>query len=548
MSIVSRRNLNLSLKGDYEQAKSLFGKMELFPQISKTLESSRKKGVQLSAGAEAERLPREDGLFVREILRQGGNYEVLGEFNVRTPSQSLTMAVDLYAKNGEELELLKKGEPVFSFGGTQKVEAGNSIPENLGGGREIVAVLTGSQIIKPMQGAVLTVVKEDLGALEAGKALLAEIYVEDPRSKRVPMSDHIYICYNRKVLAKETEDYFVPKNGSSDFYIPLKGKAYFKNSTDFFDQAVPPDRAGESGAAETVKSQLFLFARGAGGGRIPYGNTPENFAAAFRPIEEMNDKGLVVRRGFEWDFGETAWAGKSPFSVSEASDWEFSLVLIYRLRSGDEPHSMIIRSYSTPAYDAVRIPFMRIYWGCLLRDTLITLADGSTRKIQELLPGDSLQSEKGCLTVQNLIEGHEDRGVLQVKTKGQSLYVSEAHPFVTDQGILTALELLEHPDALLGTQSGPAKAESVTRFLLEEDRVYNLVLKREDGEPLKEADASFYANGILVGDNGMQRLAIEQRTEKKREAVGLTGSWRQDVEHAAEYYKIYNEDTILWKD
>lgn len=549
MSIVSKENLQLNREEDYERAKRLYGDINQFPRIYEVLESSRKKRRMTTVMSDAApvRPSREDGLFVREILRKDGEYQVIGEFNVITPSQSLTMSVDLYAKCNGELIELKKGDPVFSFGGTQKVVAGTSIPKKVGEGKEIVAILTGSQIVSPKREAVLTVVKENLGWIEASIPLLIDIEVDDPQSKRVPPEDHVYICYNRKVLAKEADDYFVPKNGSDDFYIPLKGKAYFRNYTDIFDKAVQPAVVGEEGEKE-VRSELFLFARGAGGGRISYANTADSFVNAFTPFEEKDAHGAVVKRGFSWDFRETPWTRTNPFTVSEASDWDFSLVLMYRLRSGGGPHSMIIRSYSVPEYDAYLVPFMRIYWGCLYRNTDIAMADGSTKKIQDLLPGDRVQSEEGCLIVNDLIEGREERGILHIQADGRELYASEAHPIPTDQGIFTAFELLEHPEARIKTVTGPARVEAVTRYLFEDSRVYNLTLRKEDGGPVGDEGAAFYANGILVGDISMQRYAVELRERRRREEYGLTEDWRQDVEHAAQFYTIYREEDILWED
>lgn len=77
--------------------------------------------------------------------------------------------------------------------------------------------------------------------------------------------------------------------------------------------------------------------------------------------------------------------------------------------------------------------------------------------------------------------------------------------------------------------------------------VYNLVLATIDGSDIPADKAVFYAHGLAVGDNQMQFYAAKAAEQRLRETRGLDRIWKTDMETAANYFQIYNQEGILWK-
>ncbi len=539
-----QKKLNFSELKDYEKVESMFENLDDFPQLKRMFERSKTESNYNLCEANSDKPPLHDGLFIRQLGKYPNQYMIEGEFNVTSPSQSLSLKLDIYDKKGETLELLKEGKTFVSFGGAQKVVASNLIEGDIHKYNNIVAVLTAAQVVNDRLTAEAIVAQIELGETEVQAKQLNEIIVEDPRSKRTPPADHIYICYTRGAAGREKNDYEVPKNKTYDFYIPLKGKAIFSNTADTFSEVITPNSK-----VPGPKSQLLLSMRD-GGGIIEYDNTAEEFTKAFSPYEEKSGN-VVIKRGFEWDFKETPWIRRNPFPSGITADVDFNLVLLYRKRTdkpSDKPHSLLIRSFTVPeTNDGKEIPFIRIFWGCLHPDTLIKMSDGSEKKIKDIFVGDSVQTPKGSRKIADVITGREERGFLRIETESKEVFVSDEHPIVTEKGILTAKELTLEGGYRISTIGETYEIlMNITRYIFEDDTVHNLVLEQDAGD---YKDSTFYANGILVGDNNLQKMAAESYMLKYRNEYGIGEEWRTDVENAAKADNIiiYNQEDILWK-
>jgi hypothetical protein len=71
-------------------------------------------------------------------------------------------------------------------------------------------------------------------------------------------------------------------------------------------------------------------------------------------------------------------------------------------------------------------------WGCFIADTIITMADGSKKSIQEIKVGDRLKSVDGDNTVKSLLRpllGHQDI----YSINNQDAFFTANHPFLTTQ-------------------------------------------------------------------------------------------------------------------
>ena len=72
------------------------------------------------------------------------------------------------------------------------------------------------------------------------------------------------------------------------------------------------------------------------------------------------------------------------------------------------------------------------FWWCFITDTQVTLADGSTKRIQDVRIGDRLQWSQGINTVQSVISYDHQWPIYSFN--GGKYFVTEAHPFMTTEG------------------------------------------------------------------------------------------------------------------
>lgn len=169
----------------------------------------------------------------------------------------------------------------------------------------------------------------------------------------------------------------------------------------------------------------------------------------------------------------------------------------------------ISSSPQTPVSDGhwKQLDETRIYWSCVSEDTLVTLADGRERTIAEISTGDRIRSDADgtILTVAATYTGTEEEPLIKVVTEnGYELELTKTHPVPTEAGIRLA-QNLRTVDKLY-TKDGLSAIASVS-MIEYTGKVYNLSVGRPvDGVTLTPDNRTFYADGILVGDNEMQWL------------------------------------------
>lgn len=138
--------------------------------------------------------------------------------------------------------------------------------------------------------------------------------------------------------------------------------------------------------------------------------------------------------------------------------------------------------------------------GCFLPDTPISLADGGSRAIGEIHPGDPVlafnPNGAAVSAVVHQILTHEVSSYLIVRTATTELHVTEEHPFYVGAGVFKTIESLHVGDAILAFDG--AARFTPQRILAMERRtekvtVYNLEV---------DAPHTFIASGIAVHNKG----------------------------------------------
>jgi len=179
-----------------------------------------------------------------------------------------------------------------------------------------------------------------------------------------------------------------------------------------------------------------------------------------------------------------------------------------QVRTAGTPLSGVQHIYvATPHYLSTApdllLPPMEVAWGCIAAGSLVTMADGSERAIEDIAPGDRVLSGTDAITVTELTTGLEPNPMVVLVTQaGDRLSLTRDHPVPVRDAILRA-DAVRAGMAVNGSQ-GPLVIASVAQGNTMVP-VYNLKL----GTPVERFEygregMTFLANGLSVGDYHMQ--------------------------------------------
>ncbi|HEV2990179.1 MAG TPA: Hint domain-containing protein [Candidatus Angelobacter sp.] len=190
-------------------------------------------------------------------------------------------------------------------------------------------------------------------------------------------------------------------------------------------------------------------------------------------------------------------------------------------------------STQNPPQNTFIVPLMKIAIGCFPDGVKIRMADGSERAVEDFQgKGDELVRSSGVnRSVSAITWGNETNPLVYLRDdRGHTLLLTEGHPVMTSRGPVMA-SVLKAGDVVM-TESGNAELIAVER---RESPVpvpiHNLRIGTDD-----EAAASqttFFANGILVGDEHIQRLLMDRQAAPRHLTnseilKSLPREWRRD--------------------
>ncbi len=185
--------------------------------------------------------------------------------------------------------------------------------------------------------------------------------------------------------------------------------------------------------------------------------------------------------------------------------------------------------------DTVAVPPLQVAQGCLPAGVKIRMADGSERAIETFQAdgGEKVraQGERGPQAVTGKTFGHEEKPLVRIRDDhGHTLLLTQAHPVITSRGPMIAAEL-KRGDVVL-TESGEAALLAVDRQSSPRPvPVHNLRVGSR--QQAVGAQSTFYANGILVGDQMMQLHLMEEAAKPRHLSQQeilrrLPSDWRRD--------------------
>lgn len=133
-------------------------------------------------------------------------------------------------------------------------------------------------------------------------------------------------------------------------------------------------------------------------------------------------------------------------------------------------------------------------FACFPADVKICLANGTTKMIQNIIPGDSIPSynfKKGVLiknkVVEKIVHPNFEGGYLIINDK---LKVTNNHPVFVNKSVWKRADKLTIGDTLLGMQGKEIVIKKIEKINKNPITVYNLHLQKKEH--------NFFAEGVLV--------------------------------------------------
>lgn len=179
------------------------------------------------------------------------------------------------------------------------------------------------------------------------------------------------------------------------------------------------------------------------------------------------------------------------------------------------------------------MPNICVVQGCLREGTMVRLADGTEIPIEKLHGGGEYSVVANTENVKHQIhsvsDGAEGIPMYRISTgNGKSVCMSSKHAVPTKDGIKLAKDLVEGD--IVTTISGESP---ITRIVREKwaGKVYNLYTGSET--EAAKGQTTFFADGILVGDMGMQKYYtnLPPNTDLKVIFNKLPPEWQKDMKN-----------------
>lgn len=324
-----------------------------------------------------------------------------------------------------------------------------------------------------------------------------QIHVSAPVRKHQGEDESINIAYNREFLSSELVDYpyqssFNPNTGKQRLFAPLSAWVEFDEKTakefdhiDITSFTLKMDcmygfsTYSKEGREEAIKNHFYPHMDAESG-------TPNGFDFSLNP-EWMDD--VPSRR----------------WPIRDRVDLYFTVN--YKLKDGGDGTIQIgsnLAQGSETDPGSAAVGWLNLIWGCLAPGTRILMADGSHKPIEQIKTGELVctDSRQNRAVVTDVVRGNEPRSMVSIQTLGgHTLVCTQDHPIVTDQGIMKAVDV--HGNCRLCTPDG-GHVSIIGIWDTPGGDIYNLVLRPEDAQRPPDGGCTMFAEGILVGDNGMQ--------------------------------------------
>lgn len=372
-----------------------------------------------------------------------------------------------------------------------------------------------------------------------GEQAITEFVVDNPKIKRenITTNKHINIVYDRTPKNNEKADYSydvseIEINGNKvKTILPVSG--YFQLITKLEPKGLSSVIGLKIIYKEETVVEYFYNSLDELSNYFRYAKDPAtncyrvdfNFDKDWRAYLDKSryyDGTYITDSQLRWSFRFECYMLNNKGQRMKDPDGE-DIIYELGLSINSEATPPAEGEYNKSKNNKVVIPYIYIQWGCFHKDTLIKMADGSTKKVSEIQIGDFvLTNDHRSVAVTESYKGNEEM-LICIKTEtGRILQVTENHPVLTEHGKIKACNLVISTKVY--TESGLEKIEDIS-LVPYNDLVYNLDC---DG-------ALLIANGIIAGDFICQN---EAETKKHRVSYSKeTLEIMEDLKKMSEEFK-----------
>lgn len=171
---------------------------------------------------------------------------------------------------------------------------------------------------------------------------------------------------------------------------------------------------------------------------------------------------------------------------------------------------------------------IQVQYGCIAEGTEVLMADGSRKKIEDIVDGDAVMAPgKTAAKVHHRTVGWDTDFVSLTDAAGDKVVVTPAHPIILESGPVMA-EKVRAGDRIRRADGSWSPVVTATRDTTETRNVYNLVLNPKTDTPPPAEKSEFFAGGILVGDGNLQHSLMSAPKDTRTIAERVPEAWRVD--------------------
>lgn len=248
-----------------------------------------------------------------------------------------------------------------------------------------------------------------------------------------------------------------------------------------------------------LSSHCILTRCGASGGAT-YLDSTQRFENTVFDFTYQQNKSVLLYEATK------SWQKEFDYPAGWDKDYLFNyeLSIYYEYLHEDKPQMDELMVSSSLLFCDCHVPPIRVMYGCLAKNSLILMADGSRKRIDAIQIGERVRTGRDAESVQvvdNIWKGPE-KFLYEITAADCTLALSEQHPVLTDSGLMRAGELKAGIRVYLAETYRWEKIASVKKREYD-DWVYNLSF-----EAGNETGFLLVAGGIVVGDMVLQNKSF----------------------------------------
>ncbi|MCI8667093.1 MAG: hypothetical protein HFG82_10570 [Dorea sp.] len=242
-------------------------------------------------------------------------------------------------------------------------------------------------------------------------------------------------------------------------------------------------------------------------------------------VSGTNPFRIYLKEEVHWGCGLTRSGGL------QNENFKLSAGIAYTQKDGSQGLVMVQSTDAPQPYAGgyrMDIPMLKLYWGCLGKDTLVETADGAQRRISEIRAGDRIKTGKtGALgVVRDIIKGTEEKLWRLETENGESLQMTKEHPLLCTSGWRSIWDLKDEDEVYSVKKEDFVKIRYV--YPVEyHDEVYNLNIEYPSEEK------GFWAQGFVSGDFEMQNTVMQEQRRLEQQ-MELPGEIQEQIQRFTE--------------